>query len=160
MNDTKIKIDELLMQGNPVHFSPQGYSMYPVIVPGRDSVVVYPVEGRKLKRGDVALYRRYGALVSKGDPETGMLVIHRVWRHKKDGIYMVGDNEKNVEGPLQESQFVGIMEELHRKGRVISRKNLLYRFLTGLWLFLRPLRPGISGLAAAIKKPIKKILKK
>ncbi len=157
MENQGIKIDELLKMGKTVLFNPRGFSMYPFIVPGRDSVVVCPIDGKKLKRGDVAVYRRYGALVSRGDPETGMLVIHRVWRHKRDGIYMVGDNEKKVEGPLKEEQFYGIMRELHRKGKVISADNLLYRFLAGTWLLLRPVRPFISSVVSGMKKAVKKI---
>lgn len=155
----KIRADELLKKGQAVEFMPQGYSMYPTIVPGRDSVVVAPLNGRRLKRGDVALFRRnpeqmngMTGNITDEQRKNGMLVIHRVWRCKKDGIYMVGDNESLVEGPLAPEQFCGIMTELHRKGKRIGRNNIIYRFLEGIWLFLRPVRPQLSGFAAKIKK--------
>ena len=132
----KTDIEEILKAGTPVCFKPQGSSMHPTIVEGRDSVVVEPIGEHMLKRGDVALFRR-----AKDAPRyPGMLVLHRVHRVKTDGIYMVGDNEKMVEGPLDPSQFIGIMTELIRKGKRISVKNILYRFLTRSWLFVRPFR--------------------
>ena len=38
--------------------SQRGYSMYPLIVPGRDEVFVERVSPESLRRGDVVLYRR------------------------------------------------------------------------------------------------------
>ncbi|MBR4341840.1 MAG: S26 family signal peptidase [Lachnospiraceae bacterium] len=137
----KTDIEQLLRSGTPVGFKPQGNSMHPTIVNGRDSVIIEPLGNRKLKRGDVALFRR-----SKDAPKYGgMLVLHRVHSVKKDGIYMVGDNEKEIEGPLADEQFIGIMTELIRKGKHISEKNLFYRFLTRSWLFVRPFRFIFTG---------------
>ena len=134
--ERKADLEELLKNGTPVGFRPQGNSMHPTIVQGRDSVIVEPLGDRKLKRGDVALFRRS----SDAERFPGMLVLHRVHRVKKDGIYMVGDNERIVEGPLRREQFIGIMAELIRNGKHISVKNLRYRMLTRIWLFLRPFR--------------------
>ena len=140
----KKDIEELLRNGTPVGFYPQGNSMHPTIVQGRDSVIVEPLGERKPKRGDVLLFRR-----PKDAPKyPGMLVLHRVHRVKSDGIYMVGDNEKQVEGPLDRECFLGIMTQLNRKGKTISSKNLFYRFLTRTWLFMRPVR-------FVIAKPLK-----
>jgi len=151
-NPEKIDIEKYLKSGTPVGFMPQGMSMYPTIVPGRDSVIVEPLAGQKLRRGDVALFRR-----SKDAPfRPGILVLHRVHKVKNDGIYMVGDNEKQVEGPLAQDQFLGIMTELIRKGKHISVKNLFYRFLTGTWLILRPVRFVIARPFSAVKRLVKK----
>ena len=140
----KKDIEELLRKGTPVGFYPQGNSMHPTIVQGRDSVIVEPLGDRKPKRGDVLLFRR-----PKDAPKyPGMLVLHRVHRVKSEGIYMVGDNEKQVEGPLDRKCFLGIMTQLNRKGKVISSRNLFYRFLTRMWLFMRPVR-------FVIAKPLK-----
>ena len=140
----KKDIEELLRKGTPVGFYPQGNSMHPTIVQGRDSVIVEPLGDRKPKRGDVLLFRR-----PKDAPKyPGMLVLHRVHRVKSEGIYMVGDNEKQVEGPLDRKCFLGIMTQLNRKGKVISSRNLFYRLLTRMWLFMRPVR-------FVIAKPLK-----
>lgn len=149
MQMEKQDIEKLLREGNTIQIKPQGYSMYPVLVPGRDEAIIEPVQNKVLKRGDVVLYRR--------DPEVtgGILVLHRIWKRKDDGFYLVGDNQKEIEGPLRADQIKGVMVELVRNGKCISVNNLLYRFLTWGWLLLRPVRPGISKVASALKRLMK-----
>ena len=62
--EAKISPEELLAEGRTIQIKPQGYSMYPLFVPGRDSAVIAPPEksGRqganlRYRRGDVVLYR-------------------------------------------------------------------------------------------------------
>ena len=90
-------IEQLLKNGSAVKLKPQGYSMYPLFVPGRDSAVIEKADCDRLKKGDVILYRR----------ENGILVLHRICRITKDGFYTVGDNQTAVEGPLTASQISG-----------------------------------------------------
>ena len=135
-------IEGLLEQGQSIQIQPQGYSMYPLFVPGRDAAVIEKAEIAGLKRGDVVLYRR----------ESGKLVLHRVYKVRKDGFYMVGDNQSEVEGPLQASQIKGILTGFVRKGKHTSARNPVYRLASGLWLFLRPVRPVLSKEAAAVKR--------
>ena len=142
-------IEQLLQDGNSIQIKPRGYSMYPVLVPERDEAVIEPLKDKCLKRGDVALYRR-----TEGQTQ-GILVLHRVWKVTDEGIYMVGDNQKEVEGPLSPEQFLGIMAGMYRKEKYVSCTHIGYRLITGGWLLLRPMRPIISGAAAAIKRMIK-----
>jgi len=134
--EEKKNIEYLLKNGTPVGFKPQGTSMHPTIIAGRDSVIVEPLGDRKLKRGDVALYRR--ELDAPILP--GALILHRVCHVRSNGIYMVGDNEKKTEGPIPYDRFLGIMTCLNRNGKTISTKKLSYRLLSRIWLFLRPIR--------------------
>lgn len=150
----RVDIEKLLQDGNAICIKPQGYSMYPVLVPGRDEVIIEPVAGKKLRRGDVVLYRR------KSGTEDGILVLHRIWRVKADGFYLVGDNQSEIEGPLLAEQIKGIMVAMNRKGNYIPVVNPVYRVLTGIWLWLRPLRPVISKTVAAVKRLWKKQEKK
>lgn len=150
MGNYRQDIEQILLQGNSIQIKPQGYSMYPVLVPGRDEAVVEPVEDRKLKRGDVVLYRRVA------ENTEHILVLHRIWKVKSEGIYLVGDNQKEIEGPLMRNQIKGIMAGMYRKGKYISVRNLWYRLLTGGWLLLRPIRPIVAGGAARIKGIFKK----
>jgi len=152
-NDTlevRQDIEQLLREGNSLCIKPQGYSMYPVLVPGRDEVIIEPVCVEKLRRGDVVLYRR--------DPVPGgnILVLHRIWKVKPEGFFLVGDNQKEIEGPLRANQMKGIMVGMNRKGRFIPASNPVYRCMTGLWLWLRPVRPVISKAVAAVKSLIKR----
>lgn len=136
MGTEKMNIEELLLKGKAVQLKPIGSSMCPLITPGRDEAVIAPIEDRRIKRGDVVLYRREGSV----------LVLHRIWKCKKGGYYMVGDNQTEIEGPLDREQIKGIMVALIRKGKHISTCNLWYRFCSGLWLWLRPFRPVVSRL--------------
>lgn len=150
MESNRQDIEQLLAQGNSIQIKPQGYSMYPVLVPGRDEAVIEPIADAKLKRGDVVLYRRVA------EDSGRILVLHRIWKVKSEGIYLVGDNQKEIEGPLMRSQMKGIMAGMYRKGKYISVQNPWYRILTYGWLLLRPVRPYISGLVARIKRALKK----
>jgi len=138
----KQDIEKLLAEGKLIQVKPQGYSMYPLFVPGRDEAVIAPAPIERIRRGDVVLYRREGSI----------LVLHRVWKRKGNCFYFVGDNQSEVEGPLKPEQIKGLLVGIIRKGRRFSVKNPAYRFLAGIWLILRPVRPVISRWAAAGKK--------
>lgn len=141
-------IEKLLREENYIQIRPQGYSMYPILVPAKDEVVVAPVKAHTpLKRNDVVLYRRL-----KENGEKDILVLHRIWKINEQGIYLVGDNQAEIEGPLKREQMLGIMVRLIRNGKDIETSNLMYRMLTGTWLWLRPMRPVISKIAAKIKR--------
>ncbi len=143
--EKRIDIEALLLEGKSIRIHPQGYSMYPLFVPGRDEAVIAPAETGKLKRGDVVLYRREGSI----------LVLHRIWKRKVDGFYMVGDNQSEVEGPLKAEQIKGILHQVVRRGKSFSVNNLLYRMLAAVWLRLRPFRPFLAGAAAKVKRALK-----
>ena len=48
-------IEKLLEQGKRLRIKPRGYSMYPLIVPGRGEGCVERVSPESLRRGDVGL---------------------------------------------------------------------------------------------------------
>ena len=141
MQEGKVSPEALLTEGKTIQFQPIGYSMYPLFVPGRDQAVVAPIGDVVPGRGDVVLYRRDG----------GILVLHRIWKRRRDGFYLVGDNEHKIEGPLRRDQIKGILVGIVRKGRYFSVNNLLYRTASGLWLWLRPFRPYLARLVARFK---------
>lgn len=146
MEQKNVDILQLLEQGQSIQIKPQGYSMYPMFIPGRDEAVLQRTDPAKLKRGDVVLYRRDG----------GILVLHRIYRIKKNAFYMVGDNQREVEGPLREDQIKGVLTSFFRKGKHISVRHPIYILASRLWLFLRPVRPVFTKTAAAIKHLLKR----
>ncbi|MCI8719327.1 MAG: hypothetical protein HFH64_14540 [Lachnospiraceae bacterium] len=150
MKNDKTDIEELLEQGNTIQIHTQGYSMYPMFISGRDEAVIKQVVSADLKRGDVVLYRR----------KSGILVLHRIWKHKSDGFYMVGDNQTEIEGPLEDSQIKGVLLAFIRNGKYIETTQPFYRILSRFWLFLRPFRNPIMKTAAGIKKVVQKIRRK
>ena len=64
-------------------------------------------EGSALRRGDVVLYRR----------ENGMLVLHRIYKIGQDGLYLLGDHQTAIEGPVRREQVKGKMTGMVRDGR-------------------------------------------
>lgn len=87
--------------------STRGISMLPMIKTGRDVVVVTPKKER-LKRFDVALYRR-------GEE----YVLHRVIEVFDDCYLIRGDNTY-VDEFIPEKDVIGVMTEYYR-----GRKNIL-----------------------------------
>lgn len=141
--DAKTDIEKLLSEGNTVQIHPQGYSMYPMFTPERDEAIIAPLkDASSLKRGDVVLYRRDG----------GILVLHRICKVNKNGFYLVGDNQTEVEGPLRPEQMRGVLVAFMRNGKEISADNTVYKIASRLWLFLRPVRRCITVPVAWIKK--------
>lgn len=135
MEEPQIDIEQLLEEGKILQIRPQGYSMYPLLVPGRDEVILEKTDPSRAKRGDVLLYRRAGQ---------GILVLHRVYRHNKKGLYMVGDNQTVIEGPIALSQVKGRMTACIRNGKKLSVKHPCYVIGSRLWLALRVFRPVIG----------------
>lgn len=133
--------EALLAQGHTIQIHPQGYSMYPLFLPGRDEAVVAPLREHRFRRGDVLLYRREGSI----------LVLHRVWRCQKDGLYMVGDHQSEVEGPLKEDCIRGILTGVVRNGHYFSAKHPVYRVLSDIWLRLRPVRPYVLRVGFSLR---------
>ena len=50
-------IEQLLEAGEVIQLYPEGYSMYPMFVPGRDAAVIKKADVIKIRRADVVLYR-------------------------------------------------------------------------------------------------------
>ena len=135
-------IEQLLKDGSAIRLKPQGYSMYPLFHPGRDEAVIeaYPIH--LLRRGDGILYRR----------EQSILVLHRICRITSDGFYLVGDNQTEIEGPLRPDQIRGKMTGVVRNGKSFSVSHPVYRMLSSLWQFLRPVRPFFWRIMALFRK--------
>lgn len=133
-----IDVVKLLEEGKTVQIKPQGYSMYPMFLPGRDSAILTKANLCRLRRGDVVLFRRR---------DTQTLVLHRIWKITKEGIFLIGDNQTHLEGPLKVDQIIGVLVAFLRKNKKISVHNPIYQLLSRGWLILLPFRNTINRAA-------------
>jgi hypothetical protein len=137
LRPNKISVDEwlpLFMQqmalGKQLKLAPIGKSMYPFLISKRDNVLLKLPEV-PVKRGDICLYRRVN----------GIHVLHRVHHRDNLGIYMLGDSQTMIEGPLDEEQMLAVAVKIIRKGKEIPCDNKRYRLMYRIWLRLRFCRP-------------------
>lgn len=138
----KLPLEQLLSEGNILRIRPQGNSMYPLLVSGRDEALIEAVSADACRRNDVLLYRR----------DQGILVLHRLYKKNAKGFYMVGDNQSELEGPLLPDQILGRLIAVNRNGHEFSVKHPVYRLLSSLWLLMLPVRPFCHRLMAWLRK--------
>ena len=132
----------LLDGGHELKLRPVGSSMVPFLVGGRDEVFLRSPKMKKPVRGDIALFSR----------DDGLFVLHRIHHVRKDGYYMLGDAQTWIEGPVREGSIQAIATAVIRKNKKVSCGEPGLRFLTGLWLLLRPVRPLIFRLYGGLRR--------
>lgn len=132
----------ILDDGQNLKIPIKGLSMYPLLVGGRDEVLITTVLGKKLKRGDIVLYVR----------EDGTHVLHRIHHLKNKKYYMLGDAQTWIEGPIKEEDVLAVATSVIRKGKMISCSQYGYRIIAGLWLLMRPLRPQLLRIVRVLKR--------
>lgn len=136
-----MNLEELLNKHDSILIAPKGYSMYPLIVPERDEVILTRLDDRKLKRGDVVLFRRM----------EGTLILHRIVKVTDEGYYLTGDNQTELEGPVAREQIKAVLKCIIRKNRHIFVTNPVYIIITKMWLWLLPVRGYIKKAARLVK---------
>ncbi|MBQ9097328.1 MAG: S24/S26 family peptidase [Clostridia bacterium] len=87
----------------------QGDSMYPMLVSGRDRVVISPPVF-PLKKYDVPLYKRYGHYT-----------LHRIVKVTKHGKYIIcGDNRTHLEMNVTEKDIIGVLTAFYRDDKYVE----------------------------------------
>ncbi len=104
MNNEKLKIEDVLREKGAYIGPTVGISMLPMLKNRRDTIVVKP-KTERLKRLDVALYRRGDAYV-----------LHRVLQPIDGGYLIRGDNCYSDEHIPEEDVF-GVLTEFFRKNK-------------------------------------------
>lgn len=141
-----ILVKQTLDSGGEFKLLVTGGSMFPFIKHLRDSVILTSPSARTLRRGEIVLVAR----------ETKQLVLHRIVKMKQDGFIMNGDAQLWDEF-VPFGQVVAVVQAIERKGRLISCDSRLYRFLSGMWMLLRPFRGllfKVMRILAAISRKI------
>lgn len=131
---------ELVEQGKEVSVLISGTSMTPFLGHNRD-VIFFSRPTTPLARGDMVFYQR----------ADGTFVMHRILKVRPEGLYIVGDAQTLVEGPVPPSCVFARVTKARRKGKLIEKGNFWWDFFAGPWLTLRPLRPLIVRIYEKIK---------
>ena len=134
-NEYVTVLRELAEEGRVVSMLIAGSSMSPFLCHNRD-YIYFTKPDRELRRGDMVFYQR----------DTGQYVMHRVYKRKKDGYYMVGDAQTQIEGPLRGDQIFARIIKVKRKGRIIEPGNFWWEFFEHVWIRIIPLRKVIEKL--------------
>ena len=134
-------IEEKLSQGSTVEIPITGTSMLPLLVAGRDTVVLKKCEG-KLKKYDLPLYRR----------ADGSFVLHRVVEVCENSYTMCGDNQWVKEKGVTDGMLIGTVCTVKRNGREIPVAAKKYRAYCRIWNMLFPIRKYIVKIRGKLKK--------
>lgn len=103
--------------------------MRPMLRNRRDTIVVEPLHGRRLRRFEVPLYRR-------GDD----YVLHRCVEVYPDSYTMLGDNCLNKEPDIPDERVIGVLTGFYRGEKKIDMDGLPYRAYVRAWYVIYPLR--------------------
>ena len=116
-------VRSILEEGKEVPLVVTGNSMMPFLIDRRDQVLIKRIE-RPLKKGDIAFFQR----------ENGQYIMHRIHFMRKDDrtgenqFYFIGDGQKNIEGPIKETQIFGVITGVLRKGKYLDEHTFTWRF--------------------------------
>ena len=119
--------EKLLEQDGRLVYRTRGVSMEPMLRQNRDLVVI-EVPAARLKKYDVALYRRGTSYV-----------LHRVIGVKSDQYLSRGDNTYALE-MVPDGAVLGVLTAFQRKGKKYSVTDRSYRCYVRFWNAIYPLR--------------------
>lgn len=134
------QLERCFAAGTAMPLEITGSSMTPFLAPGRDRVLLSPVEGT-LARGDIALFQR----------RSGALVLHRVAACRPEGYYFIGDDQTQLEGPIAPEQLRAVARQAVRKSKRQGPGCFWWWFFRRVWLWLRPVRPALRRLYGALR---------
>lgn len=134
-----VSIEDILARDGVVAYRTRGTSMEPMLRQHRDLVVIR-VPASRLKKYDVALYRRGRDCVA-----------HRVIRVMPDHYLIRGDNTYKTE-TVPDSDVLGMLTAFQRKGKQYDVNNTLYRLYARFWHGIYPLRRFIHRLRRFIAR--------
>lgn len=136
---------QLVEEGHEVSLLISGGSMSPFLIHQRDTIY-FKKPDRPLKAGDMVFYQR----------ASGQYVMHRIYRIKNGGYYLVGDAQSEIEGPLRREQIFAVITRVRRKEKLIAPGDFWWEFFAHVWRHLVPVRRSIIRLYAGLKRLITK----
>ena len=107
-----------------------GGSMAPFLCHKRDTIIISKPKGM-FHKGQMVFYIR----------DNGQYVMHRIHHIDKEGnLFIVGDNQTDIEGPIRQNQVFGVIHKVIRKGKVLKKGDFWWDFFEKVWIRIVPLR--------------------
>lgn len=145
-NTKKVALEELypiikeqLENGGNIKLPITGTSMLPLLVQGRDFVVLKTCE--KAEINDIIFYRR----------DNGAFVLHRIIGVDDNGYILCGDNQWVKEYGIKEHNIIGVVAEIHRNGKTIGVDDKKYIKYYKRWLKLFPIRKPLIRILTILR---------
>ena len=146
MDGNKYTIEEIIRLNGKYVGPTMGVSMLPMLKEGRDTIVV-SAKTKRLKRLDVALYKR-----------DGKYILHRVLQPIDGGYIIRGDNCYEDENIPEDAVF-GVLTEFFQKDKHTFVDDKKYLKYVKKRLKSYPIRKFFHTINRKCKSAIKKILR-
>lgn len=140
-------LKELTDSGKEVGVLIAGNSMSPFLRHQRDYICFKRLDRMPVK-GDMVFYQR----------KNGQYIMHRIYKVKDEGFYIVGDAQMEIEGPVHREQIFAVVTRVKRKGKWIEPGDFWWEFFEHVWIRIVPMRRLIRRTYREIYKCIKNIL--
>lgn len=138
--------EQVIQRDGRLIYTNKGDSMMPLIKQDRDLLVISKKPEHRLKKYDVALYKR----------DSGQYVLHRVLKVRKHDYIICGDNRWKKEYGITDRHIIGVLTAVIRKNKEISVNDLRYKVYVHLWCDLFPVRAFIVHVINKLKRMIKR----
>lgn len=132
---------ELVDSGKEASMRIVGNSMAPFLIHERD-YITFVKPDREIRCGDMVFYQR----------DNGQFVMHRIWKVKPDGYYIVGDAQQEIEGPIRRDQIFALITKVKRKGKWLEEGDFWWEFFKKVWIHMIPFRRKLMWLYGRMKR--------
>ena len=134
-------LKELTEEGREVSMLIAGSSMSPFLIHERD-MIYFKKPDRELKKGDMVFFQR----------RSGQFIMHRIWKVRPEGYYIVGDAQTQIEGPVERDQIFALITKVRRKGKWLEPGDFWWEFFEHVWLHMIPFRHVLMRWYAEVIK--------
>ncbi len=141
MSEMVEMIKEVVSTDGEFRLYPRGTSMLPLIVEGKDSVIL--ARPSLLCVGDIVLYKR----------ENGQYVLHRIVKIKGDNLFLCGDNQTDIETGITTNDVIAKTIAVYKgdirfEGNTANISNYLFKLK-----LKRIFKPALMRIKRVMKDP-------
>lgn len=139
------EIDKIVKEGHEAPLVVTGGSMSPFLAGERDAVLLTKPE-KPFQKGEIVFYRR----------RDGQYVMHRIMKCTKTEVWLAGDAQTVLEGPLPITCIFAVVNCARRKNKWIKKGDVQWDFFAGPWRWAFPVRRKILKYYVKMKGYMKR----